>query len=440
MVATKGSLLKAYGLTEEILRNPEKLTYWAEFKKLSLLHLTVILGDKADVEKILNLEINLNSRDKCQWTPLHHAALFGKTDIIQFLLENGADPNLRNTFNGTYQDILNLTHLSPKDPQEKIPVFYKETHQSEERQLNALEYEKITESKYIEEDFISPEILIAFWHLNSSKILNAYSKKEYKPLKKDFAYTLLAPSHEGAAITGLGVFAKRDYTPFEIVGEYCGIIENVENNYSAKFESLPSEKLVVNSKFFSNAMSRINDGFPNLVLVWRDNTNGLPVRLLLMTVENISKGSQLCFNYGNHKIKEGPYIELRGKELREFLETYDVENYKEVSKDEIFLNSVSDHDYVIWQKFTYVLNSPVVVFALILDGSISPEKGQKIIEIAIKKALLPLADEPFYRSIAQVASLWRQSERQEAIQYALSLIQRMPFKQAIALLEKGVYY
>lgn len=42
----------------------------------------------------------INASDKNGWQPLHEAVRSGDTEIVKFLLENGADPNSRTEKNG----------------------------------------------------------------------------------------------------------------------------------------------------------------------------------------------------------------------------------------------------------------------------------------------------------------------------------------------------
>lgn len=44
--------------------------------------------------------IDLNRYDENGWTPLHHAARLGHTEIVKALVEGGADPALRDKVNG----------------------------------------------------------------------------------------------------------------------------------------------------------------------------------------------------------------------------------------------------------------------------------------------------------------------------------------------------
>ena len=54
------------------------------------------------VDKGADLNIKRNPDG---WTVLHLSAMFGKADIVQCLLEAGADPSIRDTLDKTAEDI-----------------------------------------------------------------------------------------------------------------------------------------------------------------------------------------------------------------------------------------------------------------------------------------------------------------------------------------------
>lgn len=57
---------------------------------------------------------NVNVQDHMGYTPLHNAASAGRADIVQFLLDHGADPSICDA------DGLPASHDSPADIQEQI--------------------------------------------------------------------------------------------------------------------------------------------------------------------------------------------------------------------------------------------------------------------------------------------------------------------------------
>lgn len=56
-----------------------------------------------DVKKCIERGVDVNKYDEWGWTPLMWASYYLHYDIVLFLLENGADPNLRTT--GKYSSL-----------------------------------------------------------------------------------------------------------------------------------------------------------------------------------------------------------------------------------------------------------------------------------------------------------------------------------------------
>ena len=74
--------------------------------KLSPLSIAAALGSVAAIEMLLLHGCSINYRDNGGDTPLMHAAVFGNTEIVKYLLAKGADPLLRNKLE------LGLLHLA----------------------------------------------------------------------------------------------------------------------------------------------------------------------------------------------------------------------------------------------------------------------------------------------------------------------------------------
>jgi len=68
------------------------------------LHLASLRGDTEIVELLLEAGANVNIKNKFGWTPLHLAAREGHIDIVQMLLEAGANIGAKNKFGRTPLD------------------------------------------------------------------------------------------------------------------------------------------------------------------------------------------------------------------------------------------------------------------------------------------------------------------------------------------------
>lgn len=445
----RAGLLPIFGI---VGLNSQELEEWAFINFLSPLHMEVILGNRDQVVELLKIGVNLDARDRRLWTPLHHAALFQDFFLIDLLLERGANPTLLNDYKGTYLDILNQTTYVQRPPKEMTPYYF------QGNQLSIAEYETLTHSHYITESITHPKWLIELWKLPYTSKKGLDESGFFEKVKKEYHYSLtsyqniptenftLASATPESSMAGLGVFSLRRYLPFEPLGEYIGEIDLTKSNYAIEFCHIFSGKLVINSKKYGNAISRINDGFPNLISVRLQNSKGLPFRFLLLAIEEIEPGDQLCFDYGDHVIKNGPYIELRKKELREFIVKYDVADWNEcLRKVNLFLlNELTLGDLRFMVKFTYLLHSPSVVFSLVLDKTIEPEKGQQILDVAVSQGMIKPYDHSFFQSIIPIASRWlavtktkKKSQAEAMTQEMLALIETMPFRTAALLIDKA---
>ena len=85
------------------------------------LHVAAEYGYSEIVEVLLEHGATPNIRDKDGRTPLHYAAMFGNSKVVEVLLEHGADPNIRNKYGSTplhYAaafDYPKIVELLPKD-------------------------------------------------------------------------------------------------------------------------------------------------------------------------------------------------------------------------------------------------------------------------------------------------------------------------------------
>ena len=75
-------------------------------EKIPLLSIASRGGSIAAIEMLLSHGCNIDSRDGRGDTPLMHAARFGNTEVVEYLLAKGANPLLRNTSD------LGLLHLA----------------------------------------------------------------------------------------------------------------------------------------------------------------------------------------------------------------------------------------------------------------------------------------------------------------------------------------
>ncbi len=72
----------------------------------TILHLAIEKNNIMLIEKLLNLGLDINSKDNNGVTPLHLAVMKAKNmSVIEFLLKNGADKNIKTLFGETVYDL-----------------------------------------------------------------------------------------------------------------------------------------------------------------------------------------------------------------------------------------------------------------------------------------------------------------------------------------------
>lgn len=333
-----------------------------------------------EVHKLLTEGANLNACDHRGWTPLHHAALMSNEKMMKLLLDFGADNTLRTDRGGTSQDIWNLTHLFPSLPHERIRLMKQE--QGKQMQMTHDEFQKLTSAIFIEENYISKEQLWSEW--DSSFLQEPFLlSQEYAQKYSEFVTN--PPTHILSRVTkdardrplllspGLGLFAKDPIAKGEIIGEYLG---NIQEN--------PQENPYLLAKTCSlthrNEIPFINDGFNNVVIVPIHNTRGLAIRYLFVAANQIARGEQFCWHYGLHVVKFDPYSELRPTEVREFIKSENIDELIRCIMVIATTREFSFEELVRAEKFLYILQTPAVQYAMILDGTINAAKAKKVLE------------------------------------------------------------
>ena len=72
----------------------------------TVLHLAIEKNNIMLLEKLLNLGLDINSKDNNGITPLHLAVMKAENmSVIEFLIKNGADKNLKTLFGETAFDL-----------------------------------------------------------------------------------------------------------------------------------------------------------------------------------------------------------------------------------------------------------------------------------------------------------------------------------------------
>lgn len=341
--------------------------------QLSPLHIAILIQRRDFVSALVNAGVDIDVRDHRDWTPLHHAALMGDKENIQFLKAHGADKDVLTDFEGTYRDILRLTSDPQQNGTDIIPIVLKTTDGKVEA-LTHQKFKDLTRACYLEENYAERSWLIQQWKeptYKHSAIMDPLFSRLKEQYKREFH---TSPNFEMQKITcddsqrkldsspGFGLFAAKSYEKGDILGEYKAHIgpEDLHDEYTMdKWWQ---------ARHYRNAMAMINDGYPNTHAIKVVNVRGLPFRMLMVAISPIEKGEQICFNYGTlHLVKVQSYAELRGEALRKMINSFDPKTKKR-SKD----------PFPQWQ-LKYVSDTPIVLFNIIWDGSVTIQKAMDFI-------------------------------------------------------------
>lgn len=72
-----------------------------------LLHTTLEKDDKELLAKLIELGEDINAKDKDGYTVLHYAGMKSKNlDLLKFLVEKGANPNVKTELNESVLDLI----------------------------------------------------------------------------------------------------------------------------------------------------------------------------------------------------------------------------------------------------------------------------------------------------------------------------------------------
>ena len=384
------ALMKPIKLTEEFFRILSEecpdvtwLNRPVTSRGLTLLHVSVILGQYEAIKGLLEVGANPNASDKRGWTPLHHAALSHHFLISQLLLGHGAEDHLQTDIEATYINILNFTKEPEVDPKSGISLMY---HDGKEVvPLTQKKFRQLTGATYLEESFFDSVKYLECWKNEPEKVNFPFKDKvigEYRAYRKPSLYMKSLDSLD--SLIGYGIFSAEEIAKGQIIGEYVGKVYQKELDRTGY--TITGNK---DGKEFRNEMAMVNDGFPNVTIFPVSGVKGQSERQVFFAINRIRPGDQLVWNYGPNHIKFDPRVELRPRELRDFIKLCD---YEELSKLVFRMGTSQDitlDEFCRAEKFRYVVGTPSVLFTLIIDGSVSIDQGRRLFEIGRELFCLP---------------------------------------------------
>ena len=111
---------------EKEIEKREYLNKQDEIFGLNSLHLAVIKQNIPLLKVILKNELcDINVLDNAKCTPLHHSAVSGNKEIINLLIEYGANQSALNSFGGTYRQLMDLLQPIEERKTTNNYFFYK---------------------------------------------------------------------------------------------------------------------------------------------------------------------------------------------------------------------------------------------------------------------------------------------------------------------------
>ncbi|MEM1282936.1 MAG: ankyrin repeat domain-containing protein [Chlamydiota bacterium] len=368
------------------------------------LHIAAISGNQQAVKLLMENGVEKNSRDKKNWAPIHHAALAGNQQMIDLLIHLGADPEIKTPLGATYKDIGNLLN-----PPEIAPNVMWKDGSGKERLITREEFAGFTSANFTVENKLTQKQLFSQWEnppkrseIEDELVFAPEFRKKYLNQKEEPIHLLKKVMKDSkgmnlASSPGIGLFSRKSMKAREIIGEYMGMIEDesVSNNYSLT---------TTNAKDYRNQIPHINDGFVNCVLIPIHRVKGLAKRSLFVAAEPIAEGEQFCWNYGfDHSVKVGPYVELRGREMRKFIKKNNIKDLHRCLLLTGTSGELSFEEFVKAEKLRYILSTPSTLFQMALEDSVEPSTVEELHSLAYKMYCLPQDSYPLLKLIPKIA-------------------------------------
>jgi len=280
-------------------------SYWAILNKKTLSESSYL---KFLHQNSLNAALCNQALDKQGNTPLHLAAIYQKTDVIQKLLKLGADPHKTNALSLSFLDL--LYYLNDKNiSSQSISVY--SNKENTIKQLSEERFERVFSVKYLDHlQFESSQILHWVIQKGRRKLQKTSIKKTNhwitSLLEKELKKGIKPPVYLKwiNSYVGYGIFAVEDIPQFTFVGEYTGVIkrrkrkDDLSNDYIFGYVVGPSKTpFIIDAKKKGNFVRFINHSDePNLSSRWMI-VDGLS-HIVLFANRFIPKDAQLTYDYG----------------------------------------------------------------------------------------------------------------------------------------------
>lgn len=302
--------------------------------------------------------LKLDLQDFRGYTALHHAALSASSAAYNLLIGLGINTGLKDRYRGTGEDLYRLTHPTF---QPKYPLYYGD------KVISLAEWEELNHTRFTEEYVLDRKIAIRMWAEEEKVLTNTPEDMFRDALYEEFLKNPLPRlSFRKDPVVGNTAYLLDDVRAGSILAEYVGDY----NPYDEEKNVYAFPPVACNTH--RGRASLIQDGTPNMFpepIAMR----GLHERVLFIALRDISAGETLTYDYGlNHSVKFHNYVELRGEELREWLQGRDL--LSSALKISSFVPTLMElsamRDLALVQ---YIIQTPQVLVSLFVDQLISKE-------------------------------------------------------------------
>lgn len=357
-----------------------------------ILSQAVMTGKDAVIEAALDAGAQIDAQDREKHTALHHAAMRGYESAIKILRARGANEVIRSRHGGTYMDYLRF--IQPFFNRIPLNQTLFSAHKNEQHTYEAKCWNKGV--FFVYENVATPTRLIdllrtrkQFKTLKIMQLihlppLHDFFLERYEAYKQNppiLSVRFVTNKDDGTPINPdikiCGTFAEHPIPKGSIIAEYTGELTDRPKGDSTY---LWSDEPAVDAISYRSAAAMVNDAFPNAAVVnltknkkLTKGLDGLPIRKMLIALEDINAGDQITLNYGSaDPIKYSRHVELRPKTLIKFIQDNSWESliasFKKFNQNDLSLEEKLDI-FSKGRQFAYISDTPYIL-RILLEGNI----------------------------------------------------------------------
>lgn len=370
--------------------------------KLTSLHLASGLGDIVALRWLLSQGGDPLMKAHKNWTPIHLAALHQSREVQDIFESNSVGTELvKNDIDDQKPTrIWDLTHIKSSS-ESRINIWDDETQKV--GTIDGNKFRQIFGADFIDTFKIGPLDLVQLWVLDVEEdprtiFDDSIIGKSVDDNARDKVYLKKVASFKiknaDLDLVGYGTFADRDFQAGDGISDYQGILWNKRGSplpYPTDYSTTN-----IDASRYRGYISYCNDGAPNAVLLSkRANFIGLPTGSVLVAIRAIHRHEAILWNYGNHEVKFGNYVELNPASLDYFVSEFSFsELVQETLQNEKNLqNGKYDRDKAIEylraaSMLAYIVDSPTVLIRLICSDLMTRQDVESLRSIIIQKGTL----------------------------------------------------